>query len=228
MNARFAAILALACLAGSCATVKPEADSRPADAPQHRPALAGTPRVLSFWYYVDPDCTSPGAPKMRIVSPPAHGKLRVIEAEGFPSFPEDNVRFECNKKRVTGTYVTYTAPSGFAGDDAVTLDVLYDNGTTRRSQYALQVFARPERIAGNKPTYPEDARINNVEGMVTAWIYVDDSGAVERVVIKQSPDERLSEAVRSAFQGWKFRPTGRFTGEYSVVFRLTDFVPNVQ
>jgi TonB family protein len=93
--------------------------------------------------------------------------------------------------------------------------------------------ADPEKISGERPTYPEDARKDGLEGKLTAWLHVDAKGNVTQVEIKESPGPLFSEEAIAKFSKWKFKPeikSGQpiaFIGEYTIIFRLKDGQPFV-
>ncbi len=91
----------------------------------------------------------------------------------------------------------------------------------------------PEKISGERPAYPEEARQAGVEGKLTAWLHVDTKGNVTQVEIKESPGPQFSEEAIAKFSQWKFKPEVKkgqaiaFIGEYTIVFRLKDGQPFV-
>ncbi|HEY2628594.1 MAG TPA: energy transducer TonB [Usitatibacter sp.] len=93
--------------------------------------------------------------------------------------------------------------------------------------------ADPEKVSGERPSYPEEARQSGVEGKLTAWLHVDAKGNVTQVEIKESPGDLFSEEAVAKFSKWKFKPEvkkGRaiaFIGEYTIIFRLKDGQPFV-
>ena len=92
---------------------------------------------------------------------------------------------------------------------------------------------QPEIIGGFESLnraieFPEDARMEGVEGRVIIQFVVGTTGAVSDVTVGRSPDERLSQAAMAAVRGLRFTP-GRVNDEpvrvrfsLPVTFRLTD------
>ena len=76
------------------------------------------------------------------------------------------------------------------------------------------------------PSYPEAARMQGIEGKVTAWLYVEADTTVSKVVVKQSPHELLSQEAIATFSKWRVYPPikdGRpvpFVAEYDINFDL--------
>ncbi|MFZ3322643.1 MAG: energy transducer TonB [Usitatibacter sp.] len=91
----------------------------------------------------------------------------------------------------------------------------------------------PEKVFGERPAYPEEARRNGLEGKLTAWLHVDAKGNVTRVEVRESPGPLFTEEAVAKFSRWKFKPeikAGRpiaFIGEYTIIFRLKDGQPFV-
>jgi protein TonB len=56
------------------------------------------------------------------------------------------------------------------------------------------------------PFYPEYARQNNVEGLVTLRVTVKASGGVEDVRVMESTDHVFDEAALEAARQWRFKP----------------------
>jgi TonB family protein len=111
--------------------------------------------------------------------------------------------------------------------------VPYVKAASVASTQAKLQDADPEQIAGDRPTYPEEARLAGVEGKLTAWLHVDAKGNVTQVEIKESPGELFSAEAIAKFSKWKFKPEVKaaqpiaFIGEYTVIFRLKDGQPFV-
>jgi TonB family protein len=81
-------------------------------------------------------------------------------------------------------------------------------------------------VSGGPLTYPQRALQGRIEGEVTAWVYVDATGDVARVVIKESAHDLLSQEVVSTISNWKFKPPMKngkavaFIAEYVIDFRF--------
>jgi TonB family protein len=76
------------------------------------------------------------------------------------------------------------------------------------------------RTPEQTPEYPKALLNSGVSGSVVAWVYVEASGAVTRVEIKQSPHDLISEEVVLKLMKWKYRPEPRaFIGEYHFIFK---------
>jgi hypothetical protein len=94
---------------------------------------------LDFLYSVNPDCTSMGFATVRIIEQPKHGRITVENGTGFTNFPQNNQRYECNKKRSDGVIVVYEPDSGFTGTDSVNIDAIFPSGTSGKRHYSIEV-----------------------------------------------------------------------------------------
>ena len=76
---------------------------------------------------------------IRIIEQPQHGKLTVANGTGFTSFPENNVRFECNKRKSEGVVVTYEPAPGYTGSDSLNIDTIHPSGSMSKRHYSIDV-----------------------------------------------------------------------------------------
>jgi hypothetical protein len=113
--------------------------SKPAPLELARAAVAGQQMRIGFLTNVDPDCTSNPFASVRVVEEPKHGETALKEDTGFTNFANDNLRFECNKQRSSGTAVFYRGEEGYTGKDSVTVDIVYDDGRKTSAHYSIEV-----------------------------------------------------------------------------------------
>lgn len=139
MTRTFARRMALACALTIPAFTAAMAQANPPA--QARVAASGREEEISFWYSVEPDCSSPVQPEIRIVKAPSNGVLRVAKAEKNPSFAKDNVRAACNARKVPATVVYYQSVHGFTGKDQAIVEVVFASGNVR--SFAYDVSVRP-------------------------------------------------------------------------------------
>jgi TonB family protein len=57
-----------------------------------------------------------------------------------------------------------------------------------------------------KPTYPEDAQKDGIQGQVLAFVWFDKDGKLIEAKILRSPHELLSDAVLMALKSWRIAP----------------------
>jgi hypothetical protein len=108
---------------------------------QHRTmtAISGKPLKLNFSNTTNPDCSSVGETVVRLTQAPAHGRVTISKARDFPSFPQNNVRYTCNRQRVAGTKTVYVAERGFTGTDSAAIEIIFASGGTARRYYTINV-----------------------------------------------------------------------------------------
>jgi hypothetical protein len=89
-----------------------------------------TSQRMSFFIWLNPDCSSAGNINVRVVNQPEHGKVQVVSASDYPNYSKEQLRFKCNQHRVKGTAITYKADK-YVGDDAFDVLVIYPEGFAR-------------------------------------------------------------------------------------------------
>ncbi|HEY2629762.1 MAG TPA: energy transducer TonB [Usitatibacter sp.] len=180
---------------------------RPDVLPYDLASQTGAPVEVEFWYSANPDCSSRGDMKVRVVTPPRHGTLELIDGWGYSSFPEANVRRPCNQRGVVGTHGYYRSTPGFVGQDRISTEVLYPDGMTVSETWNIAVWPSPaKRIAAPEPVYPESFRGRGIEGKVVAWLALDSQGNVTNVSILKSRLDEFSQAFTDAAMQWKYEP----------------------
>jgi hypothetical protein len=116
----------------SGATLKPTIIVRGVD--------SSTRQVVDSYYSVEPDCSNPGYPEIKFLRMPNHGTVAVENGEVYPNFSKDNVRYDCNKKRVATSQITYESVAGFHGSDSFTIQVRFNNSNLRLVTYNVDVI----------------------------------------------------------------------------------------
>jgi hypothetical protein len=101
---------------------------------------SSTRQVVDNYYSVEPDCGNPGYPEIKVLRMPGHGSVAVDNGEAYPSFAKDNVRYDCNKKKVATSQVSYESVAGFHGKDSFTIQVRYANSNLRLITYNIDVI----------------------------------------------------------------------------------------
>lgn len=70
-------------------------------------------------------------------------------------------------------------------------------------------FFGPVLVEGAPVEYPEEAKLQGIEGDVIAKIYVNECGFVRAIEMEKSDDPLLDHAVYVAVKDWKFEPALR-------------------
>jgi hypothetical protein len=110
-----------------------------APAQAQRYVLSGATVQLGFFCNINPDCSAAGTPTVRITQPPEHGRVAVSQTRGFCYFQRPNPRRACNRRRVEGVAVRYTAQRGYTGYDSIGAEVFFPSGTMRSGTYNISV-----------------------------------------------------------------------------------------
>ena len=82
-----------------------------------RVAAAGRQLQVAFLYDLNPDCSSAGFVAVRFIEQPKHGAVGVENGTGFSGFPQENIRYDCNKRRTEGVLLTYNPEPGYIGPE---------------------------------------------------------------------------------------------------------------
>jgi hypothetical protein len=134
----FAKIASICFLLSACADTPTDTEPKPSIIV--RGVDSGTRQVIDNYYSVEPDCSNPGYPEIKVLRMPGHGTAAVDNGEAYPSYAKDNVRYDCNKKKVATSQVSYESVAGFHGKDSFTIQVRYANSTLRLITYNVDVI----------------------------------------------------------------------------------------
>lgn len=104
-----------------------------------RTVPSGKNQRIDFLASVNPDCSSPGLPTVRLIEGPSNGVVTTDPAMDFKAFPRGNVRARCNARRVRGLKLLYQSTSEFFGIDRVRLLVISASGGEREATYLINV-----------------------------------------------------------------------------------------
>ena len=98
-------------------------------------------RRIDFIYWLEPDCSTPELPVLRVVEQPRSGKLAVERGTGFTNFPQTNPRHECNRRKSEGITLVFEPNPHFVGRESITVEILYPSGSAVKRHYAIEVKA---------------------------------------------------------------------------------------
>jgi hypothetical protein len=91
---------------------------------EHALAVSGERTKIGRDWNVNPDCSVPSKPVVRVVQAPEHGKLAIVEEGVFPNKHGG----KCNSIKVLGNAQYYTSNPGFVGKDRVVTRHSYGGG----------------------------------------------------------------------------------------------------
>jgi hypothetical protein len=124
-----AAVLALAGLAAPAA-----AQEQPRTVERTVKSVPNKDTQIGVYINVQPDCTSGPLPTIRLVSPPASGKVVVktakIKATNYKA---------CLALEVPAYVAFYKSPADFLGDDVLTIEVKFAGGRTEIQKITVNV-----------------------------------------------------------------------------------------
>ena len=98
-------------------------------------------RRIEFLYWLEPDCSTPELPAVRIIEQPKNGTLAIESGMGFSNYPQSNARFECNKRKSDGISVLYQSNARYTGPDSAILEIIWPNGQSTTRRFLLDVKA---------------------------------------------------------------------------------------
>lgn len=99
----------------------------------------GEARAIAFYASLNPDCSVIGPVVIRVLTPPARGRLTVEAAEAFTRYGPGAPLAPCNSRKVPGTRLTYEAPEGFEGMDTFRILVINADGSGYESDVRVSV-----------------------------------------------------------------------------------------
>jgi hypothetical protein len=137
-------MLRIASLASLCFLLSACADTVGTTGPKPSVILrgvdSGTRQLIDNYYSTEPDCSNPGYPEIRVLRPPGHGTVATENGEAYPSFSKDNVRYDCNKRKVSTSQISYESAAGFHGKDSFTIQVRYATSSLVLVTYNIDVM----------------------------------------------------------------------------------------
>ena len=92
---------------------------------------------LGPYIQVKPDCSPNGRDEIKVVSGPSSGSIRVIQKTAASKFSGDFER--CTGRPLPELFVIYRPHAGFAGSDALQVDVISPAGSELIDTYNITV-----------------------------------------------------------------------------------------
>jgi hypothetical protein len=113
--------------------------SAPQTVELRRVAAADQLLHVAFVPALNPDCSSIGFVTVRVIEQPKHGKVSVENGTGFSVYPQNDLRFECNKRKTDGINIFYSPDSRYFGADSITVDLITPDGGFGKRHYSIDV-----------------------------------------------------------------------------------------
>lgn len=81
----------------------------------------------------------------------------------------------------------------------------HENKAPTKVAVRADIMAK-ERISGDNPTYPPEARKKKTQGTVVLDTTISKEGAIEDLDLVKTPDPSLAESAMKAVRTWRYRP----------------------
>ena len=107
--------------------------------PANRIALSGERVRIGFAYDVNPDCSSTGQIKARLLEQPKNGVAEMVTENGFTAYAKDDQKYKCNEKQSDVLAYYYKSREDFKGKDRFVVEVFYPRGSYRKRIFNIDV-----------------------------------------------------------------------------------------
>src|ERR1700746_3068865 len=97
--------------------------------PKNAIVLSGERVRVGFNMDVNPDCSSTGQIKSRLLEQPKNGVVEIVTKNGFTAYVKDDPKYKCNEKQSDVQAYYYTSREGFKGKDRFVAEVFYPRGS---------------------------------------------------------------------------------------------------
>jgi hypothetical protein len=88
---------------------------------------------------VNPDCTSTGHIKSRLLEQPKNGVVEMVSEMGFTSYAKDDPKYKCNEKQSDIQAYYYKSREDFKGKDRFVVEAFYPRGGYRKMIFNIDV-----------------------------------------------------------------------------------------
>jgi hypothetical protein len=107
--------------------------------PTNKIVLSGERVRIGFSYHVNPDCSSTGQIKSRLLEQPKNGVVEIVTEKGFTTYAKDDQKYNCNEKQSDLTAFYYKSREDFKGKDRFVVEVFYPIGSYRKKIFNIDV-----------------------------------------------------------------------------------------
>ena len=107
--------------------------------PTQKIVLSGERVRIGSAYDVNPDCSSTGEIKSRLLEQPKNGVVEMVTEKGFTGYAKDDQKYKCNEKQSDLRAYYYKSREDFKGKDRFVVEVFYPNGAYRKQLYNIDV-----------------------------------------------------------------------------------------
>jgi len=120
-------------------SVWPVAAQQLSTEPANRIALSGERVRIGFSYDVNPDCSSRGQIKSRLLEQPKNGVVEMVSEMGFTNYAKDDPKYKCNEKQSDIQVYYYKSREDFKGKDRFAVEVFYPRRSYRKMIFNIDV-----------------------------------------------------------------------------------------
>ena len=120
-------------------SVWPVAAQEISTAPRHKIALSGERVLIGSSYHVNPDCSSAGEIKTRLLEQPKNGVVEMVTEKGFTGYAKDDQKYKCNEKQSDLRAYYYKSREDFKGKDRFVVEVFYPRASYRKQIFHIDV-----------------------------------------------------------------------------------------
>ena len=140
LSALIAALMVEAPAAQSAPKAKTHRGSvQPTDSEIRRSSFSGNETQLRLFWWINADCSSGIRPDIRIVRAPSHGEMTFKQVYSVVELVRTSPLARCNGQPVDAVGMFYTSEDDFAGQERMTVDVDYRQGTVHRHTVVVDV-----------------------------------------------------------------------------------------
>ena len=107
--------------------------------PTNRIILSGERVLVGFTYDLEPDCSSTGHIKSRLLEQPKNGVVEMVTEKGFTTYAKDDQKYKCNEKQSDIQSYYYKSREDYKGKDRFVVEVFYPRGTYRKRIFLIDV-----------------------------------------------------------------------------------------
>jgi hypothetical protein len=90
-------------------------------------------------YDVNPDCSSTGQIKSRLLEQPKTGVVEMVTEKGFTRYAKDDQKYKCNEQQSDLAAYYYKSREDFKGKDRFVVEAFYPRGSYRKMIFNIDV-----------------------------------------------------------------------------------------
>src|SRR6266511_93421 len=175
-------------------SVWPVAAQQLSTEPANRIALSGERVRIGFSYDVNPDCSSRGQIKSRLLEQPKNGVVEMVTEKGYTRYAKDDQRYKCNENQSDLQAYYYKSREDLKGKDRYVVEVFYPTGSNRKRIFNVRSSSHQLGLS-----HVFDRRVHR-SGIAVSSIAVGDSFTLnlERKLIPSNPSTRFPNGLLSS------------------------------